>query len=98
VTDLTTPAPEREPPRTSFVLLLGLRTGWLNALIVGATLLVWLTLIGSVIVGIAVGVEAARNDTPTVGTPTVEFPGDSGSNGNCAEGLVLNSKGYCVSP
>lgn len=38
------------------------RYGWLNALLIGATILVWLTLVGAVVSGVLVGVWAATSD------------------------------------
>ena len=59
MTTLMAPNPEYEikliPPQP----LSGLRIKWLNALIIGATILVWLTLIGGVLVGIGAGVTVA---------------------------------------
>lgn len=53
----------------------GLRIHWLNALIIGATILVWLTLIGGLIAAVGVGVVANSfgggggiNDIPALGT------------------------------
>jgi len=69
----------------------GLRVGWLNALIIGATILVWLTLIGSVIAGIAIA-----NDLDSSDDPSLIFPTDDGTNTDCPAGMVLNSNGYCV--
>jgi hypothetical protein len=53
-----------------------IRYGWLNALIIGATITVWLSLVGMVVVGVVVGVSVAtRSDS-------VEIPGDIESRGD----------------
>lgn len=82
--------PPPEPPKTNFTVILGLRVGWLNALIIGATIFVWLSLIGSVLIGIAWAAELADDD------PTFEFPIDDDSNVSCPPGKVLDERGFCV--
>jgi hypothetical protein len=76
------------PPAYQFVIVAGLRTGWLNALIIGATIVVWLSIIGGLIAGGTVGFIVARdwrNNESNVPNLT------------CPEGQHLGDNGYCVS-
>ena len=90
MTELSTP--EQDAPRPAYVHILGLRTGWLNALIIGATIVVWLSLIGSVLLGAAFAAEIISDE------PIFEFPIDDDDvvNVNCPPGKVLDSRGFCV--
>ena len=89
----TLPAME-QPPRNEIVLR-GLRVGWLNALVIGATILVWLTIIGSVIIGIAVAAEQNDAADPAFELP-VSNPGEVPEGSECAYGQHVNSLGVCV--
>jgi hypothetical protein len=86
MTEPSTPA--SGSPGPAYVVVLGLRVGWLNALIIGATIFVWLSLIGSVLLGVAFALEwESTND------PVIEFPFD---NTSCPAGKVLDARGFCV--
>jgi hypothetical protein len=72
------------------IVIEGLHVGWLNALIVGATILVWLSLIGSVYLAVEIAREASSDE------PVLDSPFD-GENTNCPEGTYFDD-GFCVRP
>jgi len=59
----------------------GLRVKWLNELIIGATILVWLTLVGGVIAGVGAGIAMSSFGGGVAGIPSVADTGHLSQDG-----------------
>jgi uncharacterized membrane-anchored protein YitT (DUF2179 family) len=91
--------PEVEPTPVEIVWhpLGGIRVHWLNALIIGATVLVWLMLLAPVVGGVVLGIAASQmggSGGSSGGTPGM-YADPAGDSCLPSDTITIGSRIYC---